>query len=182
MIEALGSWWSQSLALKSDALHVFVDLLSIVVSIYVANRALALALGEDHPRIRRIRGNGGYVNAILLALIGCWILFECAERMFAPRQVFTFSMILAAVIGAYLNYRSHKVLARLGHGHSHITNKALDLHVLSDLWQSVAVIAAALAIWLTGEVLFDLLISAAVAFWMFLQARNLWKSSKKYSQ
>jgi len=177
--EIIGGMVSGSLALLSDAFHVLVDSAANIVSIIVAYAVVKR--GKDSSKLRAI---GGYVNAMLLFGAAVWILWEAVGRIFHPRNILSGVMIAVAVFGALGNLLQNYIL---GHAtdeeESHVTHRAIHLHVLSDLWQSLAVIAAGIIIAVTGwrqaDPVLSIVMSIIMMYWaiqLFWQSRNEAKS------
>lgn len=171
--EIVGGILSGSLALLSDAFHVLVDSAANVVSIFVA-----YAVVKHGQNGHKLRAFGGYINAALLLGIAVWVLYEAIGRIITPRNILSSVMIFVAVIGALGNFLQNYVL---GHAtdeeESHVTHRAMHLHVLSDLWQSLAVILAGIIIAVTGWRLADPILSIIISIMMMYWAFQLfWQS------
>lgn len=159
--EIVGGILSGSLALFSDAGHVLTDLVAVVVAIVVESSVVRNPIQEG-----RYRGLGAFINGALLIIVAALIALEAFERMLVRREILTGTMIGVAIFGAFGNYLQHRVL---GASHSrHLTHQGMSLHVLSDFWQSIAVIAAGVLIAATGHHIFDLVASGLIASLMLL--------------
>lgn len=161
IVEIIGGLMSGSLALLSDAGHVFADKIAILISIYVAYLVIQKRFPEN-----QIRSWGAKINALLLGLIAFWIFWEAWQRILQPKEILTGIMFWVALIGAALNYIQHRILETAKQHEKHLTHKAIDIHILSDLGQSLAVIAASILIKLTGQTIFDPIFSMIVALTM----------------
>lgn len=169
--EIIGGIASGSLALLSDAAHVFQDILIVTITILIER---AIKRGANEAKLRSI---SAYLNSFFLFLVAGWIGWEAIERFSAGSQISSGILIGVAVFGALGNYFQHQILAS---SHSKdITHRGLSLHVLSDLWQSVAVIGAGILIALTGVMIFDLIISLVIAAVFALWAFELFHSARK---
>ncbi len=154
-IEIRGGFSAGSLALFSDAGHVFSDLLSLTVAIIIE------AMVRRGGSIHKWRSRGGYVSATLLFIVALGIIFEAISRFHEPHHVTSWIVICAATLGAGLNWLQHRILE--SSTARHVTHKGISLHVLSDLWQSIAVIVTGILIAITGFTILDLLVSIAIA-------------------
>ncbi len=154
-IEIIGGLAGGSLALLSDAGHVFSDTLAVIAAIIVEG---AVRRGRSERRLRSI---GGYVSAALLFAVALFIIFEAIDRFHQPYEVKSGIVIVAAAFGAVGNFIQHRILE--SSAARHVTHKGMSWHVLSDLWQSIAVIATGIVIAMTGFVVCDLFISIAIA-------------------
>ncbi len=173
-LEVVGGFLSGSLALLSDAGHVFIDGVSCVVAIIVAKKV------KDHRSSEnRIRAVGGFIHAGLLLAVVAIIFNECWHRFGSAQEIVGGYMLSVAVLGALGNWYQHVILESVGH--QHITSQGLAVHVLSDFWQSLAVILTSMIIWLTDLVIFDPIISFLIALAMLKWSGQLaWKSYRLF--
>lgn len=161
VMEVTGGIISNSLALLSDAGHVFADKTAILISIIIAYRIKKSPITEN-----KIRTTGAYLNAGILGLLAVWIFWEAWERLWQPEEILSGTMFWVATVGAVLNYVQHRILEAAEHKDKHITHNWLSVHVLSDLGQSVAVIIASIVIYFTGKIIIDPILSMIVAIVM----------------
>ncbi len=158
--EIIGGIWSNSLALLSDAGHVFLDLFALLLSLG------AIKLASQPPSERHSYGwhraevLASLINGLTVFLMAIGILYEGSKRLMAPEEVQTVPMLVIAVLGLVANLLAAKAL----HGHSHddLNVKSAFLHVLGDAAASVGVIAGALLMRYTGWYQADPLISIAI--------------------
>ncbi len=165
-MEVVGGVISGSLALLADAGHVFTDAAAILVSIVTAHFVRTKRWRES-----LVRAAGGMVNALLLFGIAIWIGVEGIERIDNPREVASETMIIIAILGTFGNWVQYKVLGTLEE--EHVTHKAMRLHILSDLFQSVTVVLGGIVIYLTGKSIVDPVLSVGIAVWMAWRAWGL---------
>lgn len=157
VIEALGGWFSNSLALLSDAGHMLTDAGALGLSLW------ALRIGKKPPSetktfgYRRIEVLAALANGLALWVIVGVILHEAFERLSNPQEVAAPMMMAVAAAGLVINLISIKMLH--GHHHHNINVKGALLHVIADCLGSVGALVAALVIWLTGYTVIDPLIS-----------------------
>ncbi len=169
--EVCGGIFSGSLALLSDAGHVFADKIAILISIAVAYLVNRKKFSEN-----QIRGWGAKINAILLGAIAIWIFWEAWQRIRQPKEILTGIMFWVALLGAILNYFQHQVLESAEEQERHLTHKAMDIHILSDLGQSLAVVIASILIKFTSWLIVDPVLSMAVAAVMIYWSLKLFRS------
>jgi len=158
--EVVGGLWTNSLALLSDAAHVFMDLFALILSL------LAIRLAKRPVSDRRTYGwhraevFASLINGITLLLIGSGILHEAWGRFLHPEVVKSREMFIIAVIGLVMNL----VAARALHSHSHddLNVRSAFLHVLGDAIASLGVIIGGLIMLSTGWFVLDALVSAGI--------------------
>ncbi|MHB1416332.1 MAG: cation diffusion facilitator family transporter [Chloroflexota bacterium] len=159
-VEVGGGLWTGSLALLSDAAHVFLDVLALVMS-YAALRIAALPPNARHSYgYRRVEVLVALVNAITLLVVAVGIAREAWERWWAPVTVHSGEMLAIAVLGLGVNLAV--ALALRGHTHGNLNVKSAFLHVLGDALASVGVIVGALVMLATGWYGADPLVSALI--------------------
>ena len=168
-VQAVGGWFSGSLALIADAGHMVSDaaaLLLALIAYRVARRAPDMARTYGFHRVRVL---AAMANGALLLLLVVWIAWEAIARLRTPSEVLAGPMLLVAAIGLVVNLVGAFVLWRGNQGDGNL--KGALLHVVGDLLGSVGAIAAAIGILLTGWTLLDPLLSVLVSV---LVVRSAW--------
>lgn len=187
--EVIGGLWTGSLALLSDAAHVFMDIFALALSF------LALRLSAQPPDDRhtygwhRLEVLAALANGVTLILIALGIWYEAYQRWLEPTQVLGLEMLGIAVIGLVVNVIVAFILggqdifhdghhAQESHrGRKDINLQGAFLHVVGDAISSVGVIAAGLIIWRTGWYWVDPLASALIGSLILFNAARLTRSA-----
>lgn len=158
--ETIGGFWTNSLALLSDAAHVFMDLFALVLSLAAIRLARVPASDTRTYGWHRAEIFASLINGTTLLLIAFGILGEAWERMLHPEAVKSKEMFIIAGIGLIMNL----VAATRLHGHSHddLNVRSAFLHVLGDAIASVGVIIGGVLMYYTGWFVLDALISMAI--------------------
>ena len=173
--EFVGGILTKSLALISDAAHMFTD---------AAALAIALAAVQIGKRAADNRRTFGYYrfeilaaafNALMLFGVAIYILYEAYQRLRTPPEVQSTGMLVIAVLGLIINLLSMRVLSA-GQGRS-LNPKGAYLEVWSDLLGSVGVIFAAIVIRLTGWQWVDSAIAVLIGLWVLPRTWVLLKLS-----
>jgi cobalt-zinc-cadmium efflux system protein len=173
-LEAVGGWWTGSLALLSDAGHMLTD-----------GAALALAAGaawiaRRPPSERHSYGLGraevlaALVNALAMLAIAGTIGYETLLRWQAPLPVKGGAAALIALAGLALNV---VILQRLASHRHDLNTRAAMLHVLGDALGSAAALASGLVILLTGWLRADAAASALICLLIAVSAMQLTRES-----
>ncbi len=161
-VQIVGGVISNSLALLSDAGHVFVDLASLLIA-YFGLKFAAQAREKHDIRytfgLRRLEILAALTNGFLLVGICIYIVIEAVRRIADPQHVHAESMFAIAVIGFIANAISALYL----HKSEHITTRSAYLHVLTDLMSSGGVIIAAVVLAITDWEWIDPAISIVIA-------------------
>ena len=173
--EVLGGILTNSLALLSDAAHMFTDVTALAISL------VAVRLGKRPVDDRRSYGYQRFeilaaaFNALLLFAVAGYILYEAWRRFVEPPSVDSGGMLVIAVIGLAVNLVSMKLLS--GGKDESLNVKGAYLEVWSDMLGSVGVIAAAIGIRLTGWAWLDPAVAVGIGLWVLPRTWALLKAS-----
>ena len=166
--EVIGGLWSNSLALLSDAGHVFLDLFALALSL-AAIKLAAQPPNDIHSYgWHRAEVLASLINGLTVFLMAIGILYEGSKRLLAPEAVQTTPMLVIAVLGLIANLLAAKGLH--GHAHDDLNVKSAFLHVLGDAAASVGVIAGALLMRYTRWYQADPIISIAIGLLILVGA------------
>lgn len=161
VVEAVGAWWSGSLALLADAGHMLTDAAGIVVALL----ASLLATRPSSPRrtygYHRAEILAAVLNALVLLGLCGYLAYAGTRRLVAPAHVDAGQLLLFAGIGLVANLASVSLLTR--RKDSSLNMKGAYLEVLSDAFGSAAAILAGVVIWATGFLRADSIASLVIA-------------------
>lgn len=176
VVEAVAAGITGSLALLSDAGHMFTDVLAIAMTlaaITAAHRA-GTHSGRTYG-LYRLEVLAALANAALLTLVAGFVLVQAVRRFTDPPRVPAGWMLLVAAGGLAANL---VVFALLRSGaKANIGVRGAYLEVLGDLLGSAGVILAALVIWITGWAYADPIVAVAVALMILPRTFALGRSA-----
>jgi cobalt-zinc-cadmium efflux system protein len=158
--ELIGGFWTNSLALLSDAAHVFMDLFALILSLAAIHLARFPASDTRTYGWHRAEIFASLINGTTLLLIAFGILGEAWNRLLQPEAVKSKEMFIIAIIGLIMNL----IAASRLHGHSHddLNVRSAFLHVLGDAIASVGVIIGGIIMLYTEWFVLDALISMVI--------------------
>ena len=159
--ELLGGWWTNSLALMTDAAHMFTDVAALALTwfaLWMGSRPASESKTFGYVRAEIL---AALVNGVVLWVVVFFIALEAWRRVVAPPQVPATGMLALALVGAGVNLFVARRLS--AHRHDSLNLRGAYLHVVSDLLGSLGAVAAAIAILATGQMIADALASAAIA-------------------
>jgi cobalt-zinc-cadmium efflux system protein len=159
VVEAVGGWLTGSLALLSDAGHMWTDVSALGLALLAAWFAGRPANRKRTYGYVRLEILSALVNGVLLLAITVFIVIEALERLKRPTAVDLGPMALVATIGLGANLLA---MGFLHSGHSLNTRSAF-LHVLGDALSSVGVLVGAGVMALSGWHWVDPLVSIAIS-------------------
>ena len=145
VVELIGGVLTKSLALLSDAGHMFADVAALGLSLF------AIRLAQLPPTTKRTFGYhrveilAALVNALVLWAIVVAIVIEAYQRLREPPVINSAPMMLIATVGLAVNLISLGVLRRSQRESLNV--RAAFVHVLGDALGSVGVIVAGILIW-----------------------------------
>ncbi|WMJ68424.1 cation diffusion facilitator family transporter [Stenotrophomonas sp. 24(2023)] len=164
LVEVVGAFWTNSLALLSDAAHMATDTLALMIAL------VAVRLSRRPPDARRTYGYarlealGAMINGAMLFVVAAYILWEAIERFRQPQEIASTGMLVIAAIGLGINLVSMRLL-QAGSGES-LNVKGAYLEVWADMLGSVAVIVGALLIRWTGWKPIDPILAVLIGLWV----------------
>lgn len=170
VVQAIGGWWSGSLALIADSGHMISDAAALLLALVAYRVARRPADAQQTYGYHRVRVLAALANGATLLLLVAWIIWEAVSRISAPVEVMALPMLIVACIGLCVNLIGAWVLYAGERGDSNL--RGALLHVMGDLLGSVGAIAAAIGIMLTGWGLLDPILSVFVAL---LVVRSAWR-------
>jgi cobalt-zinc-cadmium efflux system protein len=175
VVEVVGGLLFGSLALLSDAAHMFTDMMALAIAI----AAMRLSrLPADRKRTfgyHRFEILAAAFNASLLFLVAIYILYEAYERWMAPTPIESLGMLTVAVVGLGINVIGMRLLR--GDADKSMNVKGAYLEVWADALGSVAVIVGAVIVYFTGWTRMDPIIAVLIAFWVLPRTWALLKQS-----
>lgn len=159
--EALGGIFTNSLALLADAGHMLTDTLALSLAWYAFHLAERPATSRMSYGFGRVKTLVAYTNGIAIFVIALWIVYEAWQRFMDPPPVLGAPMLVIATLGLLVNIAGFAILH--GGDRESLNMRGAILHVVGDLLGSVAAIAAALIILVTGWNPIDPILSVLVA-------------------
>ena len=151
--ELIGAAITGSLALLVDAAHMLTDAGGLAIAFTAASLVGRPPTDKRTWGFRRAEVLGATAQAAILLAVGIFVLVEAVQRLFHPPEIQGDLLVVFGIIGLAGNVASLIVL--FGGRRSNLNLRAAFLEVLNDALGSVAVIAAAIVIALTGFQLAD---------------------------
>ena len=159
IIEFLGGYYFNSLALMADAGHMANDSLSLLLAL------IALFLNAQNQK------RFALLNGTSLIVVAVWILVEATERWQYPTTMLSLPMLSVAITGLLVNIFVAWLMMKGDHENLNI--KAAYLHVLADLFGSLAAIIAGLSAWLLNWQWVDLIASSILSLLVLRSGINV---------
>ncbi len=173
--ELIGSFVFNSLALLSDAAHMFTDSAALAIAL------AAVKIGQrpaDDVRTfgyRRFEILAAAFNALLLFAVAGYVLWEGIQRFRQPSEVQSTGMLIVAAVGLVINIIAMKLLSA-GKDAS-LNVKGAYLEVWADMLGSIGVIVGAITIMLTGWQWVDPMVAIGIGLWVLPRTWTLLKET-----
>ena len=175
IIEVVAGLITQSLALLSDAAHMFTDAAALAIALAAIKIAKRPADNKRTFGYQRFEILAALFNASMLFFVAMYILYEAYQRFTQPPEIQSIGMLVVASIGLIINLISMKIL--MSSATESLNMKGAYLEVLSDALGSVGVIIGAVIIYYTNWYWVDTIIAVAIGFWVLPRTWILLKQS-----
>ena len=171
--EVAGGLWAHSLALLSDAAHMFIDVFALCLSFF------ALVISELPTNSNKTYGYhrmeilAALINGIVLLIMAGGILLEAFERWQNPAEVNSTIVIWVAAFGLCANLGViYFLTGPMNHGHD-LNIRSAFYHVLGDTIASVGVVIGGIVMLYTGWYFVDSLLAATISLLLIWGAFKL---------
>jgi cobalt-zinc-cadmium efflux system protein len=160
VVEAVGGWWTNSLAVLSDAAHLFGDVAALALTLFALWMGARPASPSKTFGYYRAEILAALLNGVVLWVVVVFILLEAWRRLGQPPDVAAGGMFAIAAGGLAVNvFVAHRLS---GHAEHSLNLRGAYLHVLSDALGSVGALIAAGVILATGWTPADAIASVAI--------------------
>jgi cobalt-zinc-cadmium efflux system protein len=160
IVELVAGTVFKSLALVSDAGHMFSDALALGLAWFAAWVSARPAGSRHTYGLARAEVLAAFVNGVALLLVVVFIAVESIRRLMQPQDVDGLGVMVVAFVGLVLNLAVVLILSR---GERSLNLRAAMLHVTSDVVGSVAALIAGAVIYFTGWKPIDPILSIVIA-------------------
>lgn len=175
--QIIGGILSGSLALISDALHNFSDVLSLVFSFLANKLAKKKASLNQTFGYKRAEILTAFVNAITLIIVALYLIFEATIRFFHPEVIQSSLVIWMSILGILVNGFSALMLKK--DAAHNLNMKSAYIHLFSDMMASVAVLIGGILMKYYQIYWIDSLLTFAIAIYLIFIGLDLLRDSTK---
>ena len=169
--QAIGGIVSGSLALLSDAMHNFSDVLSLIFS-YIAHKLSRRKASLNQTfGYKRAEILAAFVNASTLVIVGIILIYEASKRFMNPEPIATNLVIWLSILGIVANGVS--VLMLKSDAKKSINMRSAYLHLLTDMLASVAVLIGGLLMKFYGWFWVDSALTVIIALYLVVVGIDL---------
>jgi cobalt-zinc-cadmium efflux system protein len=159
--EVVGGLLSNSLALLSDAGHMFTDNIALLLAFFAMKFATRPATGKKTFGFYRLEILAALLNGIVLVLISLFIMYQAYMRMVHPQPVEGRLMLLVAIISLVANVVGAFLLFK--HSHASLNIRGAYLHIIGDALSSIGVVIGGIIIIYADWYLIDPILSIIIS-------------------
>ncbi|MGH2441990.1 MAG: cation diffusion facilitator family transporter [Chloroflexota bacterium] len=170
-IEAVTGYFSNSLALLSDAGHILTDAFSLALAWFAARMATRPPNDRNTFGYMRTGILVALANAVTLIVVAGVIAIEAAFRIQHSQHVTATPVIVAALVAIGVN--AYIAFGLRAERRENLNVRAAFLHIIGDLAASVGVVVAGVIILIWHAYLADPLLSLGIAMLIALGAWNI---------
>jgi cobalt-zinc-cadmium efflux system protein len=175
VVELIGGFFTNSIAIMSDALHDFGDSFSLGVAWYLqklSNRGRDRFYSYGYKRFSLL---GAIFISVVLIVGSVFVIRESAVRLLSPEETNAKGMFLFAILGIAVN--GFAVL-RLRKGTS-FNERSVSLHLLEDVLGWLAVLLVSIIMMFVDLPILDPILSIGISIWVLSNVYNNLKSTFK---
>jgi len=166
LIEFGGGYYTNSIAILSDAFHDLGDSFSLGIAWYFQKLASKKSDNAFTFGYKRFSILGALINAIILIVGSIFIIYHAFLRFQSPEEVHSIGMLILAIIGVGANSLAAYSLSK---GHS-LNEKVVRLHLIEDVLGWIAVLIGSAIIYFTSWHFIDSLLSIGIGFFILFNA------------
>ena len=175
--QIVGGIISGSVALLSDALHNFSDVISLFLSYFTNRLAKRKSTENQTYGYKRAEILSTFINSATLIAIAIFLIVEAIERFFNPQSIQSDIVIYFALGSIIINFISVVLLHK--DAKESMNMKSAYLHLLTDVMTSIAVMIGGILMKYFNIYQIDSILSVGIAFYLiFSSYKLLWASIK----
>lgn len=171
LAQVVGGFISGSLALLSDALHNFSDVLALVISWFASKLAGRKQTARQTFGYKRAEILAALINAVSLIVIAFFLLKEAVVRLGEPQEIQSGLVMILGGLSIVLNGAS--VLLVVKDAKNNINMRSAYLHLLSDMVSSIAVVLGGFVMYMWEVSWVDSVLSIAIALYLVYSSWGL---------
>jgi cobalt-zinc-cadmium efflux system protein len=168
VIEIIGGYVTNSVAILSDALHDLGDSFSLALAWYFQKVSKKKRDSEYSYGYRRFSLLGALINSVVLLIGSFFVISESVKRLASPETADAKGMFLLAVLGIVINGIA---VLRMKKSHS-LNERAVALHLLEDVLGWIAVLVASIVMIFVEIPILDPILSLGIACYILFNIYN----------
>ena len=171
LFELFGGFFTNSVAIISDAIHDFGDSISIGISYFLEKKSKKKPDNKYTYGYTRYSILGAFITNTILITGSTLVIVNAIERIINPSEINYNGMIVFAIFGASINF----LAAYFTKNGDSLNQKAVNLHMLEDVLGWIVVLIGAFAMKFTKINVIDSVLSIGVAVFILIHALKSFK-------
>lgn len=172
IFELIGGFFTNSVAIISDAIHDFGDSISIGISYFLEKKSKKKPDSTYTFGYARYSILGAVITNTILIIGSILVIINAIKRIINPVEINYDGMIIFAIFGVIVNF----LAAYFTKEGDSLNQKAVNLHMIEDVLGWVVVLIGSLLIKFTEITLIDAIMSIGVSLFIFIHAINSFKA------
>ncbi len=173
--QIIGGIISGSLALISDAIHNFSDVVSLLLSFFAHKLSRKKASIQQTFGFKRAEIIAAFINASTLIIVAFYLIYEAIHKFFNPEPIEASLVVWLALLGVVFNGVS--VLLLQNDAKHNLNMRSAYVHLFTDMLASVAVLIGGLLMYWYQWFWVDSVLTFAIAIYLIVVGLDLLKKS-----
>lgn len=166
LFELIGGFFTNSVAILSDAIHDLGDALSIGCSFMLEKKSMNKPDDIFTYGYRRYSVIGALITTVILLVGSILVVIQAIQRFWNPVIIDYHGMIIIAIFGFLINF----IAAMCTKDGESLNQKAVNIHMLEDVLGWGVVLIGAVVMKFTDIFYIDSIMSIGVAIFIFYHA------------
>jgi cobalt-zinc-cadmium efflux system protein len=177
ILELVGGYLTNSMALLSDAGHMFTHAFALIIGLAAIIIARKPPCHHQTFGLYRAEVLAAFVNGLFLLAVAGIIIYEAILRLLHPVEILGLEMLFIAFIGLIVNISS--ILILRGSHKKNLNIRGVFYHMFADAISSVGIVIAALVIMYTNWIFIDPIVSIGISIIIVFWAWGVLKDSTR---
>ncbi len=177
ILELIGGYLTNSMALLSDAGHMFTHAFALVIGLAAIIIARKPPCHHQTFGLYRAEVLAAFINGLFLIVVVGLIVYEAILRLLHPIEILGLEMLFIAFIGLAVNVASIMILK--GSHKENLNIRSVFYHMFADAISSVGIVIAALVIMYTNWTFIDPFVSIGISVIILFWAWGVLKDSTR---
>lgn len=166
IIEFIGGFLTNSIAIMSDAVHDLGDASSIGISYFLEKKSKKKPDDDYTYGYLRFSVLGAFITIVILLVGSIFVIYHSIIRLINPVTIDYNGMIALSIFGVIVNF----IAAYVTHGGDSLNEKSVNLHMLEDVLGWIIVLVGAIVIKFSDITYIDSIMSILVSLFILYNA------------
>lgn len=166
IIEFIGGFLTNSIAIMSDAVHDLGDASSIGISYFLEKKSKKKPDDDYTYGYLRFSVLGAFITIVILLVGSIFVIYHSIIRLINPVTINYNGMIALSIFGVIVNF----IAAYVTHGGDSLNEKSVNLHMLEDVLGWIIVLVGAIVIKFSDITYIDSIMSILVSLFILYNA------------